>query len=146
MIGPQGVDSLKQIGPKLLSLLLIETSMQIMLVFGIVENHHAHHQNPLLPLHHGYHKSWIQLVNRGWGGCRRTTWFIITVQIRRDFHKVFHWNALTLSPIYRTSTLCIISFFYFMSYIQSLFLCITIYLFFHFQCKISRVVVARSPL
>jgi len=66
MIGLQEEDLLRQIGPKLLSLLPTETSMPTMLVYGTMENHHAnHHQNPLLPLHHGYHNSLTQLVSRG---------------------------------------------------------------------------------
>jgi len=62
MIGPQGVDASKPIGPKLLSLHPTETST-LTLVFGTEENPHAnqiHH-----PLMHGYHKSWIPLLSKG---------------------------------------------------------------------------------
>jgi len=97
MIGPQGVVSSKLIGPKLLSLLPTGTSTP-MLVFGMQENPHA--VQILLPLlhlalMHGYHKSWIQLLRRGWTGCRRITWFTITAPIRRDFLKAFLLNAHT---------------------------------------------------
>ena len=66
MIGPRGVGSLRQIGPKLLSLLLTGTSMP-MLVSGAVENPHANRTHlPLaLAATHGNHKSWIQRVSRG---------------------------------------------------------------------------------
>ena len=74
MTGQQGVDLLRQIGHKLLSLLCIGTSMQ-MLVFGPLGHPPVVQTLPLLhpAIMLGYHNSWIQQVNRDCNGRRRTT-------------------------------------------------------------------------
>ena len=86
MIGQQEVDLSRQTGAKHPLLLHTETS-KLMLAHGLLE----HLLVVQLLLHlppkevHGFHKSWTVQVKRDWNGCRRTTWYIITVQTLRDF-------------------------------------------------------------
>ena len=94
MIGPQGVDSSRQIGHKLLSLLPIETSTQ-MLVYGPLGHPPAVQTLPLLLLAImlGSHKSWIQRVSRDCSGRKRTIWYTTIAQTQRGFPKAFLQNV-----------------------------------------------------
>ena len=95
MIGQQGVDLSRQTGAKHPSLLHTETS-KLMLAHGLLEHllvvQLLLHLPPIVV--YGFHNSWIVQVKRGWNGCRRTTWYIITAQTLRGFPRASLLNAV----------------------------------------------------
>jgi hypothetical protein len=94
MTGLQEVAWSRQIGPWLLSPLLIEISMP-KLVFCLMG--HLLVAQPLLlpppPRMLGSQRSLIQQGRRGWNGPGRITWYTITAKISIDFPKVYLRNA-----------------------------------------------------
>jgi len=96
MTGPQEVDLWRQIGHKLHSQLPTETSM-LKLAYGLLEHHLVVPVllNPVVA-HHGFRRSWTPQANRGWNGCRGTTWYTTIAQTPSVFHRVFLPNATSL--------------------------------------------------
>jgi len=102
MIGLQEVDLLRQIGPMLLSLLPIETSM-LMHALCLLEHHLVVQHNLIRML--GSLRSWILQVMRGSSGCRRIIWSITIALIPKDFLRVFLKNARWFRRIHNSDHL-----------------------------------------
>lgn len=109
MTGQQEVDLWRQIGHKLHSQLPTETSM-LKLAYGLLEHRLVVRVllNPPVA-HRGFRRSWTPQANRGWNGCRGTTWYTTIAQMRSVFHWVFLPNATSLERNTKrcsTFTLC----------------------------------------
>jgi len=114
MIGPQEVALLRQIGPMLLSPLLIETSM-LMHALCLLEHHLVVQHNPIRML--GFLRSWILQVTRGSSGCRRIIWFITTALIPKDFLRAFLKNAGWFRKIHNSDYLNLLYCFVLLSFL-----------------------------
>lgn len=120
MTGQREEDLWRQIGVKLHSLLLSETS-ELMVVFGPMESLLA--SPTLLIIMLGYLNSLIPQTRKGWDGCRRITWFTTTAMTLSDSLRVSLWNALSAPSHKMNST-------HFLTYACILFLYIVCHLFF----------------
>lgn len=89
MTGPLEEVWSRQIGPKLPLLLHTGISMLIMLAFGGLRVLLLAVQIQTQRALSCSHNNWTPQAKRGFNGCKRITWFIITAQTQSDSRKAF---------------------------------------------------------